>query len=209
MKRAIAMMLVAGVSWMGFLNCVGTFALTGRLNRWVVGVRDKGGLGWKLIGWIVFILLLIIPVYQISMFLDAVIFNSMEFWMGSNPMAYNENGEATRVAIKGNEKAVFHYTQSGQRLQISFFKEGTLVKELVLKKDEPGVFYALVNGALVPIHADTEETAAGRKFRVFEGDRQLSAGILNRAQIAAMDAKVAEAVGNLRQYAAANKGGAL
>lgn len=210
MKRAIALLLVAGVSWMGLMNCVGTFALTGRLNKWVVGLKAKGGLGWKLISWIVFLVfVVIIPVYGIAVLLDSLIFNSMEFWTDSNPMAYNEKGEATKVAEKGNEKAIYKYTQHGQQLQISLYKNGKLLKELVLKKDEPGVFYALVNGNLVPIHAEKIEGPEGTQYRVFEGDREVNSGVLSSAQISVMNAKIQQAADSLRQYADAGKAGAL
>ncbi len=201
MKRAIAMLLVAGVSWMGFLNCVGTFALTGKLNRWVVSMRDKGGWAWKFIGWIIFLVFVFFPIYGIAIFVDAVVLNSIEFWFNSNPLAFNENGEATKVAVKGNEKAVFHYTQRGEQLEITFYKEGKLAKQLVLKKSEPGVFYSRVDGRLVPVHVETKDTPEGRSYRVFEGERQVHAGVMSSSQLAIIEGKVAEVVNAQRQYA--------
>lgn len=200
MKRAIALLLVAGVSWMGFLNCVGSFALVGKINSALNGLSKRGGWGWKFIGWIIFLVVGWL-LYGITILVDLIVFNSLEFWTGSNPIAFNEDGEATRVATKGNEKVIFHYTERGQRLRISVFKNGKLLKELVLKKSEPGVFYSRVDGRLVPVHVETKDTPEGRSYRVFEGERQVHAGVMSPAQLAAIEAKVAEVVNAQRQYA--------
>ena len=61
-------------------GCYGTFSLTKRLHHWN-GSQDGR---WVQEG--VFLLLVIVPVYGICMLGDALIFNSIEFWGGNNPI---------------------------------------------------------------------------------------------------------------------------
>ena len=61
-------------------GCYGTFSLTKRLHHWN-GTQDGR---WVQEG--VFLLLAIVPVYGICMLGDALIFNSIEFWGGNNPI---------------------------------------------------------------------------------------------------------------------------
>lgn len=61
-------------------GCYGTFSLTKRLHHWN-GSQDGR---WVQEG--VFLLLAIVPVYGICILGDALIFNSIEFWGGNNPI---------------------------------------------------------------------------------------------------------------------------
>lgn len=61
-------------------SCVGPFRLTSNLNEWNRELDDR----WA--QEVVFLGLVIIPVYPLSILLDALLFNSLEFWTGSNPI---------------------------------------------------------------------------------------------------------------------------
>ena len=61
-------------------GCYGTFSLTKRLHHWN---GNQGG-RWAQEG--VFLLIAIIPVYGVCILGDALIFNSIEFWGGKNPI---------------------------------------------------------------------------------------------------------------------------
>ncbi|MCX7725513.1 MAG: DUF3332 domain-containing protein [Chitinispirillaceae bacterium] len=39
----------------------------------------------------------VVPVYEVAAFVDAVIFNLIEFWLGSNPLALNSDTETQRI----------------------------------------------------------------------------------------------------------------
>jgi hypothetical protein len=62
-------------------GCYGSFSLTKRLYRW------NGGLGSKFAESAVMWVLIIIPVYELSLLGDFVLFNLIEFWSGKNPVA--------------------------------------------------------------------------------------------------------------------------
>ena len=73
MLGAIAMVvLLAG--------CKGEFRLTKNVNTWVNGFENEWGDELAFLGCVIF------PVYSFSMLGDAIIFNSLEFWTGDNPI---------------------------------------------------------------------------------------------------------------------------
>ena len=62
------------------VGCTGPFALTKKVHEWQTSPEEK---------WVdeaAFLGCVILPVYGISSLADAVIFNSVEFWTGENPM---------------------------------------------------------------------------------------------------------------------------
>lgn len=61
--------------------CFGSFSLTRKLHAW------NDSLGNKFVETLVFWGLLIIPVYGLFTLGDGIIFNVIEFWTGSNPVA--------------------------------------------------------------------------------------------------------------------------
>ena len=61
-------------------SCIGSFALSNKVLAWNKTVDNK------YVNELIFIALNIVPVYPISMFADALVFNSIEFWSGENPL---------------------------------------------------------------------------------------------------------------------------
>ena len=70
-------------------SCIGSFRLTNNIKEWNDGVGDK------FVNEVVFIALHIVPVYQIAIFIDSVVLNSVEFWTGESLVA--EPGETKIV----------------------------------------------------------------------------------------------------------------
>jgi hypothetical protein len=103
MKRSkfifAAAVLIA--SSMLFSSCFGSFSLTKKVYTFNKGVGDK------FVNELVFLALNIIPVYDIAVFADAVVFNTIEFWTGSNPIAYNVKhvkGEKGNYTVETSSK---------------------------------------------------------------------------------------------------------
>lgn len=74
---------IALVSLACFVSgCYGPFNLTRQLHRW------NGQVGDKYVNELVFLALTILPlpVYGVAVLADMVIFNSIEFWTGRNPV---------------------------------------------------------------------------------------------------------------------------
>ena len=72
---AIAISLVAG-------GCYGPFNFTRRLHAW--NDRVGGSSRWQ--EEFIFLLLTWAPVYGLAVTADALLFNSLEFWTGTNPV---------------------------------------------------------------------------------------------------------------------------
>lgn len=62
-------------------SCFGSFGLT--RSVWKFN-RD---IGTKWVQEVLFLAMVIVPVYGIAAFVDAIVFNTVEFWSGSNPVA--------------------------------------------------------------------------------------------------------------------------
>ena len=84
----IAFLLVAGVV---NNSCYGPFKLTSKLYSW------NGTIGSKWANSTVLFAFLIIPVYEVSVVLDAFIFNAIEFWGGNNPISMEEGEEEIQI----------------------------------------------------------------------------------------------------------------
>ena len=74
-------------------SCIGSFRLTNNIKDWNDNIGDK----W--VNELVFIALHIVPVYEIAMFVDGVVLNSVEFWTGNSLVV--EPGE-TKI-VKNSE----------------------------------------------------------------------------------------------------------
>lgn len=101
MTRVVAMGLIvaAGVSLTG---CYGPFRLTTKLHDWNGQVSQK-----KFVNELVFLGMCIIPAYEICVLGDALIFNSIEFWGGSNPIAMKDGQiEETKLVHEGQSYKV-------------------------------------------------------------------------------------------------------
>jgi len=78
MKKA----LVAAVLALGlFSSCLGPDRLWNRLHDWNAKATDNR---WVNEG--IFLVLNIVPVYGVSLAIDWVVLNSVEWWSGKNPM---------------------------------------------------------------------------------------------------------------------------
>lgn len=105
---AIAMSLALGIA--SFQGCIGTFKLTGKV------LNFNKGLGNKWIQELAFLVMAIIPVYGVAIIVDALIFNSLEFWTGSNPIAM-QPGEKEVQFVK-NEGKIYRIEATQNRFHI-------------------------------------------------------------------------------------------
>ena len=81
-------------------SCIGSFGLTNKVKAW------NEGLGNKFVNELVFVCMHIVPVYPITLFVDGLVLNSIEFWTGSAPIAKKDNGTMIVKNAKGDDVAV-------------------------------------------------------------------------------------------------------
>jgi len=83
-------------------SCIGSFNLTNSLYRW------NTNLGSKPANEGVFLAFVILPVYSATLFVDAVVLNSIEFWTGesmasTDQKSFELNGKEYRITGKQKE----------------------------------------------------------------------------------------------------------
>lgn len=78
-KIVVAALLLAGSSLV-FSSCIGSFQMTHRVLSW------NKQIGNKFANELVFVCFCILPVYGVTLAIDALVMNSIEFWSGTNPM---------------------------------------------------------------------------------------------------------------------------
>ena len=88
-----------------FSSCIGSFHLTNKIKDWNNNVSNK----W--VNEIIFLAFHIVPVYEVSMFVDAVVLNSIEFWTGK------------KADVKVGDKKVVKNAQ-GQDVEVTALENG-------------------------------------------------------------------------------------
>lgn len=82
--RAAVVILIGGMS-VAIGGCYGPFRLTSKLHHWNGQVSQK-----KFVNELVFLGMCIIPAYEICILGDGLIFNSIEWWGGRNPISMKD-----------------------------------------------------------------------------------------------------------------------
>lgn len=107
-KLTICVALSASVL---FSSCLGSFSAFNGLRDWNDGLTSS-----KFLDNLIFWVLNIVPVYGLFLIGDMIIFNVIEFWSGSNPLAMNEGDIETQIVEK--DGSTFEMTATKNRLQI-------------------------------------------------------------------------------------------
>ncbi len=94
---SLAVGAVLGVSTMQ-VSCIGSFKLTNNLYDW------NSNIGSKFVNELVFFLFIIVPVYEVTLLVDGIVLNAVEFWSGSNPIAMLPGQEEIQIAEKDGIK---------------------------------------------------------------------------------------------------------
>lgn len=100
MKKLKLLGLAAGMlaGTLLFSSCIGSFSLTTKLYNW------NNSVGGKWANELVFLAFCILPVYDATVFIDAVVLNTIEFWTGSNPVSMNEDEKEIQYVKSGDRE---------------------------------------------------------------------------------------------------------
>ncbi len=142
-KSFIAVLLAASFL---FSSCLGSFAAFNNLRDWNETVSDN-----KFVNNLVFWGLNIIPVYGLFFLGDAIIFNVIEFWSGSNPIAM-KNGES-EIQLVEHEGNTFELKATKNRMAIHVIegpKKGKKL-ELFYRPDERSWNAIRPDGEIIPL----------------------------------------------------------
>lgn len=105
MKKTVkfsALLLSAAIL---FSSCIGSFRLTNKIKDWNNNVSNR------FVNEIIFLAFHVIPVYEVAMFVDALVLNSVEFWTGK------------KADVKVGDKKVVKNAQ-GQDIEITALENG-------------------------------------------------------------------------------------
>ena len=120
MRGLVGLVAVALAIGMVTSGCYGPFLLTKKLHRW------NGQVGGKWANEVAFIVLAWLPVYAVATLADAILFNSIEFWGGQNPIASSDAATKTRRVARKDAEAVMSRIAgpAGEELLIEQYQYG-------------------------------------------------------------------------------------
>ncbi len=173
--------LLAGLGALASSGCYGKFLLTRKLYEW------NGSFGDKWLRTIVFWVFVILPVYGIVTFVDAVALNLVEFWTGSNPMATleHEDGSETRFTRLDTDRVRIERVERGVTVR-SFevvIAGPSAVMAVDARGEVLGACEGLADGSLVvtregqPVHVSAD---AVRALEQSQSKGALAEGLLQR-----------------------------
>ncbi len=154
-----------------FSSCIGSFQLTNKIKDW------NSNIGNKFVNELIFIACHIVPVYQISIFVDAVVLNSIEFWTGKQALANAgekkivKNSEGKNVEITAMENG--YNLNDGVTSMNLVFDEETQVwsaeynnqtTSLIKIVDDNNAQLFLMNGDMMDITLDAEGLDMARMY---------------------------------------------
>jgi len=116
-------------------GCTGSFRLTGKVYQFNREIEDQ----W--VEELVFLGFCIVPVYEIALFADAIVLNSIEFWTGENPMASSGTGLQEVIRVDDREAVVTYLTDG--RVMVETGRSG-----FILERTESGVAAGSLDGEM-------------------------------------------------------------
>jgi hypothetical protein len=140
MKKIVASIVILAFFTTG---CTGPFSLTHKLYNWHRSQADK----WS--DELCFLLVAITPIYGLAIFADAIIFNSIEFWTGKNPVDTSMIQPSSQMAQNGKSKLLMSYNAKTDQVQVALANNHGFIFERtangVIAKNEKGeVLYSSV-----------------------------------------------------------------
>lgn len=127
-------------------SCLGSFRAFNGLKDWNHQVSSN-----KFVNNLVFWVLWIVPVYGIFMLGDLIIFNTIEFWSGSNPIAMKPGEKETQIVVDNGN--TFKMVATQNRMEIAIVdgpRKGERV-DLVYKPSEKSWSAIKANGEVIEL----------------------------------------------------------
>ena len=149
MKKSI--ICIAMASTLLFSSCLGSFSAFNNLKDWNQNVSEN-----KFVNNLLFWGLNIIPVYGVFFIGDALIFNVIEFWGGTNPVAMEEGDQEEQVVE--HDGNTFKMIATKNRIQVTVLdgpKKGKKV-DLVYKPHEKSWNAIRPNGEIIKLSSYEE-----------------------------------------------------
>lgn len=154
-----------------FSSCIGSFQLTNKV------FKINQNIGSKWVNELVFAACCILPVYEITMFVDAIVFNSIEFWTGKKALANAgekkivKNSEGQNVEVTAMENG-YNLTDGVTSMNLVFDEETQVWSaeynnqstNLIKLIDDNNAQLFLMNGDMMDITLDAEGINMARMY---------------------------------------------
>jgi hypothetical protein len=129
-----------------FNSCLGSFSAFNNLRDWNDGLTDS-----KFLDNVIFWALNIVPVYGLFFIGDAIIFNVIEFWSGTNPIAMEEGDMEKQIIEKDGN--IFEMIATKNRIQVTVVdgKDKGQKMDLIYKPHEKSWNAVKQNGEIIKL----------------------------------------------------------
>lgn len=170
MKKTFKLSALLLAATIMFTSCIGSFRLTNKIKDWNSTVSNK----W--VNEVIFLAFHIVPVYEIAMFVDAVVLNSIEFWTGKSAnMKVGEtqivkNNQGQDVEITAMENG-YRLANEGKTMDLLFDEETQIwsaeynnqTTQLMKLVDGNNAQLFLLNGDVMDVTLDAEGIEMARQ----------------------------------------------
>ena len=170
MKKTFKLTALLLAATIMFSSCIGSFRLTNKIKDWNSNVSNK----W--VNEVIFLAFHIVPVYEIAMFVDAIVLNSIEFWtgksadvkVGNTKVVKNSQGQDVEITAMENGYSI----SNGETAMNLLFDEETQVwsavyndqvTELVKIVDNNNAQLFLMNGNTMDVTLDAQGVEVARQ----------------------------------------------
>ncbi|NCN08587.1 MAG: DUF3332 family protein [Leptospira sp.] len=178
-KKVITIFCIAVVGMFSTANCFGSFGIVKTVYSAHKGLRIGSGLLAKFIQ----TLLMYFPfsiLYGIGFVADIILFNLVEFWTGSNPVAMSEfdrKGELVREFKNGNENVKLTYSDFGQKLKISVSTEGKS-QDFFAFQDQEGKLFTQEGEEFQEIQVSAQEIGSSTILKLSQNGKLSSSKVI-------------------------------
>ena len=171
MKKTFKLTALLLAATIMFSSCMGSFQLTKK----VYGINNNIGNKW--VNELVFLVCCILPVYDITLFVDAVVLNTLEFWSGKKVLANAgekkvvKNSEGKNVEITAMENG-YNLTDGVSSMNLVFDEETQVwsaeynnqTTQLMKFVDDNNAQLFLLNGDVMDVTLDAQGVEMARMF---------------------------------------------
>lgn len=138
-RRTILLAMLTSTVAVAIPGCYGSFNLVRSVHRFNGEVSSE-----KWVDELFFLVLIIIPVYPLASLGDAIIFNSIEFWSGSNPISPSAATEPRTIETADGRATLS--LQSDGRVHVQVTTADGRDQEFYLRKDAHAVALVSTDG---------------------------------------------------------------
>jgi len=176
-KKTITALLLASML-LTSAGCYGSFSLTKKMYNW------NGTFGDKFVESAIMWVFIIVPVYPVCSFIDLFALNTIEFWTGSNPVAFSSDKETTKE-VSTNGKT-YNVIMGNNRIIITQTSGADIGRSVTLHLDPETHSWKLNDGSTTTTLA-TFCKSPENKVRLYYPDGSIVTENLTQVEVAGID----------------------